>query len=74
MKFDNGIITDSNTTGEAALWGEIADAWANQGFEVGELGAPTSSQTIVDGVERAEFQGGTITYDPATGEVTVDKN
>ena len=74
VKFDNGIITDSNTTGEAALWGEIADAWANQGFEVGELGAPTSSQTIVDGVERAEFQGGTITYDPATGEVTVDKN
>ena len=72
VKFENGIITDSHTTGSVALWGEIADAWAKQGFEVGDLGAPTSTQTIEDGVEKAEFQGGTITFDPATGKVSVD--
>lgn len=72
VKFENGIITDSETTGSVALWNEIADAWAKQGFEIGKLGAPTKSQTTVDGVEKAEFQNGTITFDPATGEVTVD--
>ncbi|WP_239251861.1 N-acetylmuramoyl-L-alanine amidase [Corynebacterium freneyi] len=72
VKFENGIITDSHSTGSVALWGEIADAWAKQGFEVGDLGAPTSTQTIEDGVEKAEFQGGTITFDPATGKVSVD--
>ncbi len=72
VKFKNGIITDSHSTGSVALWGEIADAWAKQGFEVGDLGAPTSTQTIEDGVEKAEFQGGTITFDPATGKVSVD--
>ena len=72
VKFDNGIITDSETTGSVALWDEIADAWAKQGFEVGELGAPTSTQSVEGGVEKAEFQGGTITFDPATGEVKVD--
>ena len=72
VKFENGIITDSHSTGSVALWGKIADAWAKQGFEVGDLGAPTSTQTIEDGVEKAEFQGGTITFDPATGKVSVD--
>ena len=72
VKFENGIITDSETTGSVALWNEIADAWAKQGFEIGKLGAPTKSQATVDGVEKAEFQNGTVTLDPATGEVTVD--
>ncbi|MFD5868467.1 N-acetylmuramoyl-L-alanine amidase [Corynebacterium sp. NPDC060344] len=72
VKFDEGIITDSETTGSVALWGAIADAWAKQGFEIGELGAPTSTQTVEDGVEKAEFQGGTVTVDQATGEVKVD--
>ena len=43
-----------------------------RGSQIGKLGAPTKSQTTVDGVEKAEFQNGTITFDPATGEVTVD--
>ncbi len=72
VKFDNGIITDSKTTGSVALWNEIADAWAKQGFEVGELGAPTSTQTVDGNVEKAEFQGGTITFDRTTGKVKVD--
>lgn len=73
VKFDNGVITSSKTTGTHALWGDIADAWAKQGFEVGELGAPTSSQTVSGNTETAQFQNGTITHDTVTGKTTVTK-
>lgn len=73
VKFENGVITNSPLTGTNAIWGEIAEAWAQQGFEVGELGAPISSQKVTeDGLEKAEFQYGSITFDPATGAVKVN--
>lgn len=69
VKFSNGVITDSDTTGTHAIWGAIADEWARQGFEVGSLGAPTATQRVVGNTEVAEFQNGTITLDRATGAV-----
>ena len=72
VKFSNGVITDSETTGAHAIWGKIADEWARQGFEVGKLGAPTATQVVDGDVERAEFQNGTIIYIRTTGEIKVE--
>ena len=72
VKFSNGVITDSDTTGAHAIWGKIADEWARQGFEVGKLGAPTKTQVVDGNTERAEFQNGSITFDRTTGEVKTE--
>ncbi|MEJ5920294.1 N-acetylmuramoyl-L-alanine amidase [Corynebacterium sp. H78] len=73
VKFDKGLITSSPETGTNAIWGEVAEAWANQGFEIGELGAPVASQTIEGDIATAEFQNGTITWNTKTGKVDVQK-
>lgn len=72
VKFSNGVITDSDTTGAHAIWGKIADEWARQGFEVGKLGAPTKTQVVDGNIEHAEFQNGSITFDRTTGEVKTE--
>ncbi len=72
--FDNGIILDSGETGTHALWGTIADTWAAQGLERGPLGLPVSEVYSADGLEIADFQGGQITHDPATGHVDIRLN
>lgn len=74
VKFEHGIITSSKATGTNAIWGPIAEAWAEQGYEVGELGAPTSTVTQDGDIFTAEFQGGTITFNESTGEIKVDLN
>ena len=67
--FDNGVIVDSEATGVQALWGEIAKAWADGGYE--QLGLPTSEQYQHGQKIRVNFQGGNITFDPSTGTVEV---
>lgn len=67
--FDNGVIVDSAATGTQALWGEIARAWANGGFE--KLGLPTSEQYQHGQKIRVNFQGGNITFDPSTGQIEI---
>lgn len=74
VKFEHGIITSSEATGTNAIWGPIAEAWAEQGYDVGELGAPTSTVTQDGDIFTAEFQGGTITFNESTGEINVDLN
>ena len=69
--FDNGIILDSDETEARALWGTVADTWAAQGFDLGPLGLPVSDQYSEGDLLRVDFQGGYITYDPATGAVDV---
>jgi len=49
--------------------GAIRDAWAAQGWETGTLGYPVGDQTG-SGVVTQRFQGGTLTYDPASGRTT----
>lgn len=68
--FDNGIIIDSDTAGTNALWGDIAKAWADGGFE--KLGLPTSEQYQHGQKIRVNFQGGNITYNPSTGELEIN--
>ncbi|TNL95609.1 hypothetical protein FHE74_09525 [Corynebacterium tapiri] len=70
--FDNGIIVDDSEAGTHALWGEIADAWAGQGYDLGPLGLPTSEEvSIGNGQVRATFEGGSITYDSTTNKVNI---
>ena len=71
VKFEHGIIVTSVATGTHAIWEEVAEAWANQGFEIGPLGAPTTTQAPNWGADRADFQGGHITRDGVTRQVNV---
>lgn len=58
-------------TGTNALWGTIGDLWAQQGFEAGPLGLPTSSVFEVDGLQRVNFQHGYITFNPTTSAIDI---
>ncbi|MFC3850635.1 N-acetylmuramoyl-L-alanine amidase [Corynebacterium hansenii] len=71
VKFERGIIVNSIATGTHAIWEEVAEAWAKQGFEIGRLGAPTTTQAPNWGADRADFQGGSITRDGVTRAVNV---
>ena len=71
VKFERGVIVTSLATGTHAIWEEIAEAWAKQGFEIGRLGAPTTTQAPNWGADRADFQGGSITRDGVTRAVNV---
>ena len=72
--FDNGIIVKSPETGAQALWGVIGDTWAAQGFDMGPLGLPLNQEYFDGNLIRVDFEGGYITFDPATGAVNVQAN
>ena len=71
VKFERGIIVSTLATGTHAIWEEVAETWAKQGFEIGRLGAPTTTQAPNWGADRADFQGGSITRDGVTRAVDV---
>ena len=71
VKFERGIIVSTLATGTHAIWEEVAETWAKQGFEIGRLGAPTTTQAPNWGADRADFQGGSITRDGITRAVNV---
>lgn len=54
----------------------MADAWAGQGYDVGPLGMPTSSPAATGngGELSVDFEGGSLTYDPATNQVHINTN
>jgi uncharacterized protein with LGFP repeats len=68
--FQGGRIYSTPTTGAHAMTGAIETAWIRQGYEVGPLGYPTSdTYPVTDGTAQ-NFQGGILTLDSATGQVT----
>ena len=71
VKFERGVIVTSLATGTHAIWEEVAETWAKQGFEIGRLGAPTTTQAPNWGADRADFQGGSVTRDGVTRAVDV---
>ena len=71
VKFERGIIVSTLATGTHAIWEEVAETWAKQGFEIGRLGAPTTTQAPNWGADRADFQGGSVTRDGVTRAVDV---
>jgi uncharacterized protein with LGFP repeats len=58
-------------TGAWCVQGAIRDKWASLGWERSSLGYPTSDEYAITGGRRSNFQGGTITYNSATGQTTV---
>lgn len=67
--FQGGSIYWSPATDAHQIWGGIRDKWAEQGWENGPLGYPTTDErTTPDGQGKYNhFQGGSIYFSPATG-------
>jgi uncharacterized protein with LGFP repeats len=68
--FQRGLIYTATGAGTHLLTGPIRDAWAAQGYERGSLGYPTSDPYAVAGGTAQDFQGGKLTLDSGTGNVT----
>ncbi|WIM67518.1 N-acetylmuramoyl-L-alanine amidase [Corynebacterium breve] len=70
--FDNGIGV-RNANGETfALVGKIADAWLQQGLDLGPLGMPVADEYAANnGDMRVDFQGGSISYNANTHSVDI---
>jgi len=65
--FEAGSLYWSAATGAHEVHGAIRAAWAEQGWETGELGYPTSDEYSRDGVRRSDFQGGHVTWTESGG-------
>ncbi|MFS0131588.1 LGFP repeat-containing protein [Corynebacterium striatum] len=67
--FENGSIYWTPSTNAQVVQGQIKDRWANQGWEKGTLGYPTTSEASTpDGIGRFNhFQNGSIYWTPGTG-------
>lgn len=72
--YDRGIVIDSPEVGTQALWGAIGDTWAAQGFDMGPLGLPLNQEYSDGELLRVDFQGGYVTFNPATGVTEVHAN
>jgi uncharacterized protein with LGFP repeats len=68
--FQNGAIYWSTVAGAHVVTGQIRDAWFGHGAENGQLGYPLEDPRTVGGTTVQRFEGGTLTYDSATGVVT----
>jgi uncharacterized protein with LGFP repeats len=68
--FQTGRIYTTAGTGTHAITGPILDAWLARGWETGPMGYPTSAAYAVTGGTAQDFQGGTLTLDSGTGQVT----
>ena len=69
--FEHGAIYFTEATGAHAVLGVILEEWKETGAEEGPLGYPTSDEYVVSQKRKVDFQKGSITWDPATGRVTV---
>ena len=73
--YANGIGARNDQGEIIALVGKIAEAWLQQGLDAGPLGMPItpgfnpSADTV-----RVDFEGGFITYNPATDSVDINTN
>jgi peptidoglycan/xylan/chitin deacetylase (PgdA/CDA1 family) len=67
--YQRGSIYWSPATGAHEVRGAIRDTWAALGWEQGPLGFPTSDEYTSEGVQRSDFQRGSITWTPQTGAV-----
>ncbi|MCZ2836414.1 PQQ-dependent sugar dehydrogenase [Modestobacter sp. VKM Ac-2985] len=68
--FEGGSVYWTPGTGAQQVEGAIRARWAALGWETSYLGYPTSDEYPVPGGRRSDFQGGSITWDAATGRVT----
>ncbi|NAZ82786.1 hypothetical protein GTR02_13255 [Kineococcus sp. R8] len=72
--FQGGSVYWSPATGAHAVRGAIRERWASLGWENGWLGFPTRDEYAVAEGLRVDFQGGTITWNSRTGELTAKRS
>ena len=73
--FQKGIGVKDRQGQIYTLAGKVADAWLQQGMDAGPLGMPISQErTLGDGTVQVTFQGGAISYNPATNAVNITTN
>jgi uncharacterized protein with LGFP repeats len=66
-----GSIYWTPTTGAWEVHGLIREKWKSLGWETSALGYPVSDEYAVTGGRESEFQHGYITFNAATGALTV---
>ena len=71
QQFQGGVTYWSPTSGVHALCGNLLNAYGATGYETGSLGYPTSDEYAIPGGRRSDFERGSISWDAATGGVTV---
>ncbi|PPK97770.1 LGFP repeat-containing protein [Kineococcus xinjiangensis] len=69
--FQGGSVYWSAATGAQVVRGVIRERWANQGWEGGWLGYPTTGEVPVRGGAFNHFQGGSVYWSPTTGAHSV---
>jgi hypothetical protein len=72
--FEHGSIYWTEETGAHEVLGFIRDKWKALGWETGALGYPISGEQVVTGGRKSDFQHGSLTWNSATGAVTVVMN
>ncbi|WP_257162094.1 N-acetylmuramoyl-L-alanine amidase [Corynebacterium cystitidis] len=74
--YNDGIGVFNPEQGEVhALIGKIADAWLQQGLDLGPLGLPVSDQYAANnGDVRVDFQGGSILYNAEKNTIDINVN
>ncbi|MDB6123930.1 MAG: repeat protein [Pedosphaera sp.] len=65
-----GSIYWTPTLGAHEVHGLIRDFWANQGWESGPLGYPTSDEYAVPQGRRSNFEHGTVTWNSSNNQTT----
>ena len=70
-RFDNGAVYTQGSVGVWEVHGPIYNRYVQLGETTGSLGYPRSDiYAVGDNNSRCDFQHGTLTYDPDTGDVT----
>ncbi|MBI2711205.1 MAG: twin-arginine translocation signal domain-containing protein [Actinobacteria bacterium] len=67
--FQAGAIYYRPAIGTYAVWGPIFDEYERRGEQRSPLGFPTTDVYVDGSIYRCDFEGGRLTYDPATGTV-----
>ncbi|RNE49992.1 alpha/beta hydrolase-fold protein [Corynebacterium alimapuense] len=67
VKFENGSIYWSPSTGAWEIPNDMIDSWGTAGFETGDLGYPTAGAASVNGGLVQQFQGGYVIRTPEDG-------
>jgi glucose/arabinose dehydrogenase len=68
--FEGGSVYWTQQTGAHVVEGAIRARWAALGWERSYLGYPTTDEYPVPGGRRADFQGGYVVWQAASGAVT----
>ncbi|MBB2901008.1 subtilisin family serine protease [Kineococcus radiotolerans] len=68
--FTSGLVYWSPATGAQPVSGSFQGYYAGQGWECGNLGYPVSAELPTATGVMQRFQGGTLTWDRASGRVT----